>query len=76
MIANLLIEMAIIAAILIVAMIIEYLIDKHKNKQEYAMVITAEDVITVYIVLLFVGFPWLGGCILDKIYKDDAIINK
>ncbi len=32
MIANLLIEMAIIAAILIVAMIIEYLIDKHKNK--------------------------------------------
>lgn len=32
MIANLLIEMAIIAAILIVAMIIEYLIDKYKNK--------------------------------------------
>ena len=32
MIANLLIEMAIIAVVLIVAMIIEYLIDKHKNK--------------------------------------------
>ena len=40
------------------------------------MVITAEDVITIYIVLSFVGFPWLGGYILDKIYKDDAIINK